>query len=148
MTSDELVQLLQKGFHVTLGATASLVEAIQDPEKRDENLSKLNQEWDQLSQEWARKGEMTEQEAREFVDNLLIRRDGQAATTATSTAPDPGTSADSQETPPSLQLEIQELTAQLAAMRAELERLRQEESSAELPPESPESPEPSEPQEP
>ena len=74
MTSDNFVQLVQKSFRVTLGATASLVEVLQDSEKRHENLSKLNQEWSELSAQWAQKGEVTEQEARNFVDTLLAQR--------------------------------------------------------------------------
>lgn len=131
MNSDELVQLLQKGFHVTLGATASLIESIQDPEKRDENLSKLNQEWSLLSEEWARKGEVTEQEARNFVDSVLAQRQGQSTATTTPPEPNPTSSTSSATTPtapPDVQLELQELTAQLAAMRAELERLRNQDS--------------------
>lgn len=119
MNADNLVQLLQNGFRVTLGATASLVEVIQDSEKRHENLSKLNQEWSVLSSEWAQKGEVTEQEARNFVDTLLAQRANQppasSTTSTTGTAP---------STAPEIQLELQELTAQIAAMRAELETLR------------------------
>ncbi len=119
MNSDNFVQLLQKGFHVTLGATTSLVEALQDSEKRDENLSKLNQEWSILSEEWAKKGEMTEQEARNFVDTMLAQRTN-ASSSTTGTAPTVATPSAS----PEIQLELQELTAQIAAMRAELETIR------------------------
>ena len=76
MNSDTIVEQLQKGFRVTLGATASLVEVLQDPSKRDENIAKLSQEWSQLSADWAEKGEVTEQEARSFVDTILTQRQG------------------------------------------------------------------------
>ncbi len=117
MNSDNFVQLVQKGFRVTLGATASLVEVLQDPERRDESLSKLNQEWSVLSSEWAQKGEVTEQEARSFVDTLLDKRTEPSAGASSATATTPSA-------PPDVQLELQELTAQIVAMRAELERLR------------------------
>lgn len=119
MNADNLVQLLQNGFRVTLGATASLVEVIQDPEKRHENLSKLNQEWSVLSSEWAQKGEITEQEARNFVDTLLAQRANQPSASSTTS-----TTATTPSAAPEIQLELQELTAQIAAMRAELETLR------------------------
>jgi polyhydroxyalkanoate synthesis regulator phasin len=125
MNSDTIVEQIQKGFRVTLGATASLVEVIQDPSKREENIAKLNQEWSQLSADWAEKGEVTEQEARSFVDTILTQRQG--------TTTDPSPSAPSAAAPtatPEVQLEIQELTAQLAAIRAELERLRNQDSPA------------------
>jgi polyhydroxyalkanoate synthesis regulator phasin len=123
MNSDNFVQLFQKGFRVTLGATASLVEVLQDPERRDESLSKLNQEWSVLSAEWAQKGEVTEQEARSFVDTLLAKRPGGSAGAPSATATTPSA-------PPDVQLELQELTAQIVAMRAELERLRNQDSSS------------------
>jgi len=123
MNSDNFVQLFQKGFRVTLGATASLVEVLQDPERRDESLSKLNQEWSVLSAEWAQKGEATEQEARGFVDTLLTKRTGHSAGASSATATTPSA-------PPDVQLELQELTAQIVAMRAELERLRTQDSSS------------------
>ncbi len=123
MNSDTVVRLLQKGFRVTLGATASLVEMLQDPYKRDINLTRLRTELDQLTQEWAEKGAVTEQEARSYVDRFMAERQASQApptvTTTTTTVP---------PTPPEVQLELQELTAQLAAIRAELERLRSEEN--------------------
>lgn len=128
MNSDNLVQLLQKGFRVTLGATASLIEILQDPQQRSEKLAALRTELDQLSEEWAMKGEVTEQEARNFVDTVLSQS-GQSnstttsepyGTTTTAVAPQPAA-------PPDVQLDLQELTAQLAAIREELEKLREQE---------------------
>ncbi|SRR5579883_2798427 len=120
MSFENPVQLLQKSFHVALGATASLVEALQDSEKRHENLSKLNQEWSVLSAEWAQKGELTEQEARNFVDSLM----SQGSSQSTQTPGAPGSRPSTPTAPPDVQLELQELTAQITALRAELETLR------------------------
>lgn len=119
MNSDSLIQLLQSSVRVTLGATTSLIEVLQDPTRRDENLTKLRQEWGRLSEEWEIKGESTEQEARTFVHSLLNQRNTtnpSAAGTVTVEAP-PVTS-------PAVQVEIQELTAQIAKIRAELEAMR------------------------
>jgi polyhydroxyalkanoate synthesis regulator phasin len=121
MNSDTVVQLFQRGFRVTLGATASIVEILQDPQKRDANLIKLRQEFNELTQEWATKGEVTEREARSYVDNFIAQRRSASAeipTTVTTTAT---------EVPPTateVQLELQELTEQLSVIRAEVERLR------------------------
>lgn len=129
MNSDTFTQLIQKGFRVTLGATASLIEILQDPQRRQENLAKLKTELDQLSQEWAAKGEVTEQEARNFVDTIWTQRGG--------TGPEPGpggsTSATmtrpaAPATSPDVQTDLQELTAQIAAIRTELESLRDDSS--------------------
>jgi polyhydroxyalkanoate synthesis regulator phasin len=126
MNSDILVQLLQKGFRVTLGATASLIEVLQDPQKREENLSKLRTDLGQLAEELAERGAITEQEARSFVDTILSKQANQTSTetpssTATATAP---------TTSPDVQLELQELTAQIAAIRAELEKLGNQDSAS------------------
>lgn len=124
MNSDTVILLLQKGFRVTLGATASLVEVLQDPQKREQNLSKLRLELSQLAEELAEKGEITEREARTFVDGVLSQRQNPsspAQTTVTTTATSVQTAS------PEVQLELQELTAQLAAIRAEVERLRNQE---------------------
>jgi polyhydroxyalkanoate synthesis regulator phasin len=128
MNSDTLVQLLQKGFRVTLGATASLIEVLQDPDKRDANLSKLGSELSQLAEEWAEKGEMTEQEARSFVDTILAKQANQATTETPSSSTT--TATDAPAASPSVQLELQELTAQLAAFRAEFEKLRDPDAGA------------------
>ncbi|MBE9012992.1 hypothetical protein IQ250_22590 [Pseudanabaenaceae cyanobacterium LEGE 13415] len=126
MNSDTVVRILQKSFRVTLGATASLVEILQDPQKREANLHKIKVELDQLTREWAEKGEVTEQEARSYVDQFVAQRRGEmnSATTVTTTATPVQTPS------PEVQLELQELTAQLAAIRAEVERLRSEENKS------------------
>ncbi len=124
MNSDTVLRLLQKGFRVTIGATATLIEVLQDPQRREQNLSKLRLDLDQLAQEWAEKGEVTEQEARSFVDTIIAQRrsvnDRAASETTVTTIATP-------VTPPSTEvLELQELTAQLAAIRAELAHLREQ----------------------
>lgn len=123
---DHVVELLQKGFRITLGATTSLVESLQDSQKRDENLTKLRLEWSQLSEEWAEKGAETEQEARRFVDSMLANRDASTTGSSASSATASATPA----APPDIQEDIQELTAQIAAMRIELENLRNSNSSS------------------
>jgi polyhydroxyalkanoate synthesis regulator phasin len=125
MDSTSLIQLLQKSFHVTLGATASLVEVLQDPLKREQNLSKLRLELTELAQEWSEKGEMTEVEARNFVNNLLSQSESQLSSTQ-STPETSSSSATTSVADPNVQLELQELTAQLGAIRAELEKLQNE----------------------
>lgn len=122
MDSQDLTALLQQGLRVTLGATASLIEILQDPQKRDENLNKLKTDLSQLADELAEKGAMTEQEARHFVDTLLEKGQQSAtpeAPTATEASTQPRATAS-----PDIQLELQELTAQIAAIRTELEKLR------------------------
>lgn len=129
MSSDNLVQTLQTGFRITVGATASLLESLQDDQKREENLETLKLEWTQIADKWAQKGEQTEQEARNFVDAVMSQ--GQSAASrpptdsASSSAPEtPATDADA-----AVQTELQELTEQIATLRKELEQLREREDS-------------------
>jgi polyhydroxyalkanoate synthesis regulator phasin len=122
MNSETLLQLLQNSFRITLGATASLIEVLQDPQKRDENLTKLQQEWGQLAEEWAVKGESTEQEARNFVNTLLNQRNAQNASAGYGASASPSTAVPAPAA--EIQTELQDLTNQIASIRAELENLR------------------------
>ena len=129
MNSDNLTEMLQKGFRVTLGATSFMVETLQDSQKREENLAKLKSEnLSQLTDEWAQQGELTEREARNFVDTIFSGSTNQdtVKTPADSDSPIDTPATPAAESDP--QQSIQELTAQMVALRAELEKLRAEES--------------------
>lgn len=123
MNPDDIFQNLQKGFRVTLGATSALLESIQDPQKREENLTKLRVDPNLLAEELAVKGEVTEREARNFVDSVF-----QQQQSTQSSSPSSSSYASGPVAPPEVQADLQELTEQIAAMRAELERLRQQNS--------------------
>ncbi|AFZ13767.1 MAG: hypothetical protein WBB28_03300 [Crinalium sp.] len=125
MNSGHLLQLMQKGLRVTIGATTSLVETIQDPQKREENLSQLKSELTEKVQQWEEKGEVTEQTARSFVDSFVRQRNN--PTSATTENPYESVTPPNSPTPPNVQQDIQELTDQLAALRSELEKLRETE---------------------
>jgi polyhydroxyalkanoate synthesis regulator phasin len=128
MNSDLLIQLLHKGFRVTLGATASLIEILQDPQRRDENLGRLRTDLAELADEWAVKGELTEQEARNFVETILAqqtRTNSSSESGGTTTITTTATTAPPAATP-DVQNDLRELTDQIAAIRAELEKLREE----------------------
>lgn len=129
MNSNNLLDLLQAGFHVSLGATSSLLETLQDPLKREETVAQLRIELSQRVTEWATKGEITEQEARRFIDELLRQRSTPASSTTT-TSSDTVTTPPTTVVSPNVQLEIEELTAQIAAIRTELEKLRNPDSTS------------------
>lgn len=129
MNSNNLLQLLQTGFRVSLGATTSLVETLQDPQKRQENLTQLTTELSQRVTEWAQKGEITEQEARKFVEELFRQQRSAGSSPSTGTASDTVTTSPTSPASPNVQLELEELTAQISAIRTELEKLRDSESN-------------------
>ncbi len=128
MNSNNLLEFLQTGFRVSLGATTSLIEILQDPQQRQENLSQLMSDLGNRVAEWAEKGEKTEKEARNFLEEMLKQR---------STSASPGTATVSYTPPTSptypaagnTQQEIEELTEQLAAIRNELEQMRNSSSN-------------------
>jgi polyhydroxyalkanoate synthesis regulator phasin len=126
MNPDTLVQLAQKSLRVTIGATATLLETLQDPQQREANLSRLKTDLSQMTDEWEVKGESTEREARSFVDTLLSQASNRV-NTAVSTEPRTVSTVSTTAAPiaPDVQQDLQELTQQIAALRAELEKLRE-----------------------
>jgi polyhydroxyalkanoate synthesis regulator phasin len=122
MNSDNAINLLKKGFHVTLGATSSLVESIQDPIKREENLAQLRMGPNEFAEILAEKGAVTEVEARKFVDNVVAQYQPSASSHNTGTSAASASSSPSID--PTLQLELQDLTKQLAELRAQLNSSR------------------------
>jgi polyhydroxyalkanoate synthesis regulator phasin len=120
----EIEKLLQKSFYVTLGATASLLEVVQDSQKRSAATSSFRQDVSRWTQELVDKGVITEVEARSFVDRFLSENmQGKPA------APDldfrtVNTRATTDSDNPQAQADLKELTDQLADLRSELEGLR------------------------
>lgn len=131
MNPDNLPQMLQTGFHLTLGATSFLLETLQDPQKREENLDKLRQsDLGPLASEFLEKGEMTDREARNFVDTIFSgpgdRENARSEQSESHQQSDTATDTPPESVVPHEVKEIQELTAQMAALRVELEKLRAE----------------------
>lgn len=124
MNSNNLLQLLQTGFLVSLGATTSLIETLQDPQKREENLDQLRTQLTQRVTEWAEKGAITEQEARNFIESMFGQQSNTGRSSTTETSSDSVTTPPTSTTAPTVQVEIEELTTQIAALRSELEKLR------------------------
>ncbi len=132
MNPDTITQFFQKGVHVTLGATTALVESLQDAQKRDENMSKLSSDFDGLVDELAAKGEITEQEARRLVESMLSQVNSSMSNSTTPPSTPRSNTVNTTATvvpDAAVQADLQELTAQIAAMRAEIERLKNEGST-------------------
>ncbi len=121
MNSNNLLQFLQQGFRMTVGATAILIETLQDPQKRESALSQLQAEFSQRSREWAEKGEITEQEARKMVDEILQQRSNWTpGETSSSTTSAVNTTND----PTVVSSQLQELTEEIVSLKKELEQSR------------------------
>lgn len=116
MNSDSAIDFLKKGVRITLGATTSLVESIQDPQKRAENLAQMQSSPNAFAESLAEKGAVAEVEARRFVDSVVTQYSASSSTAASSGA----SSTASVSIDPSLERELRELTAQLAVLRVQL----------------------------
>ncbi len=121
-TSTNIFDIFQKGFRVTVGAAASLVETIQDPLKREVTLSELRTELQNRTSEWSEKGEMTEHEARKFLERVFQKQS--AASDVTGNQEVVTTSA-TEIKDNDIQLELKALTEQIVVLKAELAALRQ-----------------------
>jgi hypothetical protein len=113
MQPNTAIDALQKGVRVTLGATSALVESIQDPLKREENLAQLRLNPNDFVNVLAEKGTDAEVEARQFVTGIVGQYAPGSAPTGRSAPTTPNVDV-------TLQLQLQELTAQLAELRAQL----------------------------
>jgi polyhydroxyalkanoate synthesis regulator phasin len=119
MDKTALFQTLQKGLHVTVGATATLIETIQDPQKRTETLSELQTTLHQQAQQWSEKGLVTEEEARRFIDHWLAKYKPSGSSSSSS-----GSTGGINVSYNNAQSEIQDLTEQIIALKTELEQTR------------------------
>ena len=124
MNPDNLTQIIQKGFHLTLGATSFFMETLQKSSKRDENLNKLNSDFNQLTEEWAQRGEMTEREARNFVDTILNQQNSQVNTDSINVPSTPVSDFVQSD----IQRDLLELTQEVADLRAALQQSQKSDS--------------------
>lgn len=69
-TSVDIGGWLTRARHIFYGTATSVIEALQDPDKRDENLAKLGMDLGDLADELAGKGALTEAEALEYVQQM------------------------------------------------------------------------------
>jgi polyhydroxyalkanoate synthesis regulator phasin len=125
-----VTDFVQKGFRTSLGAASFLVETLQDPNKRDENLQKLNSnfnsmDFSQLTEEWEEKGETTERDARTFVDNMLNQKSSESTSNSDNLSDFPRNTNNQSAASSNLQQELQELTAEIMALRTELKQYQE-----------------------
>lgn len=117
MENNNLLQIAQQGFRVTVGAASSLVETVQNPQKRSELLSQIQADLSQKTQEWAEKGEVTEHEARKFLDDFFNNQGSEVSPK--------GTQSSSPTSRSNTTSDLQRLTDEIISLRKELEQIRQ-----------------------
>lgn len=135
MNSDHFIELLQKGYRVTLGAASSAVEALQDPQRTADEFSALGGDFQAIADKLEVRGALTEKEARDFVEGVVSQIPepfrsvssnfpGNFSTDA-SQAPKTVTTVATPVVDSELQAEVKSLTAELIEIRKEIEELRQ-----------------------
>ena len=126
MSNNAAANLLQKGLRITIGATTTLVETLQDPQKRQQTFTELQSQLSQQTQLWAEKGEITETEAKLWVETWLTQQKQQRTHTSSNSSNSTSVTnirfSDAQR-------EIEELTAQILALKTELEQSRSQSGS-------------------
>lgn len=127
MNENSILQLVKRGFHIGVGAVASSIETIQDPQKRSQAISELQTELSQKTQEWAAKGEVTEADAKTYLDSLLQRQSEDTVSTSPTNTPNPPSYPAGNNS--SVNSGLQELTEEIIALKLELEKLRQAKES-------------------
>ncbi|WP_446418662.1 hypothetical protein [Coleofasciculus sp.] len=129
MSSNNIQDVFQTGFRVSLGATTSLIESLQDQQKREENLSLLNLDFNQQVAELSKKGEKTEQEAQRLIEQIFNQMNQPTESATPSTPSESGSTPSTGTTSRSTQQELEELTVQIALIRTELEQMRNPDSN-------------------
>ncbi|MBE9078421.1 hypothetical protein IQ241_14140 [Romeria aff. gracilis LEGE 07310] len=131
MNPETIAELIQKSFRVTLGAAASAVDAVQNPQQSSEKFSDIGTDFERLADELEVKGALTEKEARDFVNGIMSQMPEpfRSASSPFNNGDSPSrTTVDTTATPainPSVQAELETLTEELTAVRAEIEQLSQ-----------------------
>jgi len=119
MNPDTIFQTVQKGFRVSVGAASTLIESLQNPRVGEDALNKLRTNPNELADELANRGEVTEREARMFVDSLFSQSPSSTSTSGTRSA----TSPTGPTAPLDVQTDLQDLIDQITALRKEVEEL-------------------------
>ncbi|MEM6836076.1 MAG: hypothetical protein AAF609_04395 [Cyanobacteria bacterium P01_C01_bin.120] len=129
MNPDTLTETIHKGFRVTLGATASLVDALRDPQASQEKFGNIS-DFEVLTQELEAKGVDAEREARATMDSLMNQM-GQIPNPFVSPPASEATVEAQASTvvDVSVQAEIEALTLELSTLRQEIETLNTEQDT-------------------
>lgn len=130
MNPDTLIELFQKSYRVTLGAASTAVEAVRDPQRAADDFSAVGTDFQQLADKLEVRGALTEKEARDFVEGMMnqLPEPFRSVSSSFSAAPKTPTTVTTVAIPvvdTELQAEVSALTAELIAIRKEIEDLKQ-----------------------
>lgn len=123
---NQVLKIVEQGFHMTLGAISVATETLQDEQQRSRLVAEIQEELNQRAQEWEQKGETTAQEAREFVEQFINQggdTSSQGETTPTSSNNSSATQTTS--TGNDVPSRLQDLTNEVATLREEMTQFRE-----------------------
>ena len=126
---NQVLKVVEQGFHVTLGAISVATETLQNEQKRMQLISELTQEWNQRAQEWEEKGEATATEARRFIENFVSQSGEQNASSPSSSTPSGSTTSGTANQPSEparddFPARLQALTDEVTTLREEMAQFR------------------------
>ncbi len=118
MSNPSPLELVQKSYYAAIGAVSSVVESVQDSQKREATIAQVQQlitnpsssTVHEVAKNLAEKGQVTEQQARKFVDTILDNRSVPVSSKPTTSSTTQG-----------LQAELIDLTQTLGEIREQLE---------------------------
>jgi len=122
---NQVLKIVQQGFHMTLGAISVATETLQDEQKRAQLVSELSEQLNQNAQQWEEKGEETAEQARRFVEEFMNQGSSESSAStpeSTSTASETGGIVTSKDYPSRLQSLMDEVTT----LQQEMSQFRQQ----------------------
>ncbi len=124
---NQVLKIVQQGFHMTLGAISVATETLQDEQKRAQLVSELSEQLTQSAQQWEEKGEETAEQARRVVEDLINQGSSEPSTsttesTSTSSETSGTVTVNSNDYPSRLQSLMDEVTT----LKEEMNQFRQQ----------------------
>lgn len=120
---NQVLKIVEQGFHLTLGAISVATETLQNEQKRQQLVSELREELNQRAQEWEEKGEATATEARRFLEELMNQGSQETSSPSSSGGTQPANSSQSGE---STEPARNDFPSRLQALTDEVSNLREE----------------------
>ncbi len=122
---NQVLKIVEQGFHVTLGAISVATETLQNEQQRSRLVGEIQEELSQRAQEWEQKGETTAREARQFVEQFINQGEEASSPGETTSTSDNSSANQTTSTLNDVPSRLQDLTNEVATLREEMTQFRQ-----------------------
>lgn len=122
---NQVLKIVEQGFHVTLGAISVATETLQNEQQRSRLVADIQEELNQRAQEWEQKGEVTAREARQFVEQFITQSGDTSSQSETPSSSDNSSATQTTPTGNDVPSRLQDLTNEVATLREEMTQFRQ-----------------------